>query len=161
MRRKVLRSDQTLANWLGCSHQHAQETRQLYCGSAGSERTLVPPRTCPVTAVQNGIGFQSIVDGMISAGMKSMTSSSKRARTPNRNRNFSYFFCSGVLLLTLHLLPSDFFSSLLFSLLFVLLSDSSHLCFFFRPYCRKFGFLTSYCGFVCFYKNIFSTQINK
>ena len=41
----------------------------------------------------------------------------------------------------LHLLSSDSFSSLIFSLLITLLfSDSSHLCFSICPYCRKFDF---------------------
>ena len=43
----------------------------------------------------------------------------------------------------LHLLPSDSFSSLIFFLLLfssLLFSDSSHLCFFICPYCRKFDF---------------------
>ena len=38
----------------------------------------------------------------------------------------------------LHLLSSDYFSSLIFSLL--LFSKSYHLCFSICPYCRKFGF---------------------
>ena len=38
----------------------------------------------------------------------------------------------------LHLFSSDSFSSLIFFLL--LFSDSSHLCFFICPYCRKFDF---------------------
>ena len=42
----------------------------------------------------------------------------------------------------LHLLSSDSFSSLIFSLL--LFSSSSHLCFSICPYCRKFDFQTSF-----------------
>ena len=41
-----------------------------------------------------------------------------------------------------HLFSSDSFSSLIFFLL--LFSDSSHLCFFICPYCRKFDFYTSF-----------------
>ena len=43
----------------------------------------------------------------------------------------------------LHLLSSDYFSSLIFSLLLfssLLFSKSYHLCFSICPYCRKFGF---------------------
>ena len=51
-----------------------------------------------------------------------------------KNTVFRDFF---YLVARLHL-SSDSFSSLIFS--FLLFSDSSHLCFFICPYCRKFDF---------------------